>query len=58
MSPQELHAIIRTIQALPDNLLIRVLMATTTELLRRTSKTLKELREDFDKEQLDTTNRT
>ncbi|MBA7495895.1 hypothetical protein ES702_06491 [subsurface metagenome] len=56
MSPQELHPLIRTIQALPDNLLIRVLMATTSELLRRTSKTLKEIREDFDKDEHDTRN--
>ncbi|MBA7493997.1 hypothetical protein ES702_04563 [subsurface metagenome] len=45
MSLQELHAIIRTIQGLPDDFLIRILMAATQELLRRTQEQLRDLKD-------------
>jgi len=47
MNLQELNNMIESIKELPDNLLIQVLMATTKELLKRTSKSLERLREDF-----------
>ncbi|MBA7495359.1 hypothetical protein ES702_05941 [subsurface metagenome] len=49
MSPQELNNIIQDIKKLPDNLLIRILMAATQELLRRTQEQLGYLKDVTEK---------
>ena len=47
MTAQELHNMIQAIEKLPDNLLIRVLQATTKEMLERTANKLHELQEEI-----------
>lgn len=56
MSPQELNEMIQKIKGLPDNLLVRVLTITSNELLRRTGRTLVELRDQIKKGKHDTGN--
>jgi len=56
MSPQELHDMLQKIKKLPDPLLFRLIKIATTEMLRRTEKTLVALRQEFDKGKHETRN--
>ena len=45
MTPEQLHAMIQRIKELPDDILIRVLQAATSELLKRTTQELRRLKD-------------
>jgi len=49
MTPQHVHNMIQNIKKLPDHMLIRVLQATTKEMLERTANKLQELQEELHK---------